>query len=199
MIGMFGRRDSKYVTFNKEIVDIIYKYKMTPLGIILDFNNEVKDEFNNIKPLLDLCDGFILQGGDDYHDIDIMITKYLYDINIPTFGICLGMQQMAVAFNGIMNDIDNHQSLDKYVHAVKIVESSKLYDILDKKEIMVNSRHKSYILKTALNISSKSNVIESIEDKTKLFFIGVQWHPESIYDENSEKLFNYFFNVVKKQ
>lgn len=198
MIGMFGRINGKYITFNREIVDIIYKYKMTPLGIILDFNNDVKDEFNKIKPLLDLCDGFILQGGDDYYDIDIMITKYLYDINVPTLGICLGMQQMAMAFNGIMNNIDNHQSLDKYVHSVKIVESSKLYDILDKKEIMVNSRHKSYISKTALNISSKSNVIESIEDKTKLFFIGIQWHPESIFDENSEKLFNYFFNVVKK-
>lgn len=40
---------------------------------------------------------------------------------------------------------------------------------------------------------SEDGIIEAIEDKTKRFFIGVQWHPESlINDEYSNKLFDYF-------
>ena len=46
---------------------------------------------------------------------------------------------------------------------------------------------------TSLNIGAKcENVIEEVEDIDKKFFIGVQWHPENLNDDNSDKLFNYF-------
>lgn len=197
MIGLFGRLDNKYITFNKEIINVIYKYNFIPLGIILNFNNDPIKEFELIKPLIDKCDGFILQGGSDYYDIDILITKYLHKLNKPTLGICLGMQQMAMAFDGEMGKIKNHKSNSKYVHNIIINRKSKLYSILQKEYIMVNSRHKSYIIKTSLNTSSKNKIVESIEDETKNFFIGVQWHPESLNDINSQNLFNSFFFNIK--
>ena len=44
------------------------------------------------------------------------------------------------------------------------------------------------------------NVIEAIEDKNKKFFIGVQWHPESMYsyDILECNLFDYFIEVCRK-
>ena len=101
-IGIIGRKNNDKITFNKEIIAVIVKYGFIPLGIIVDFENDSDKEFIKIKPLIDLCSGIILQGGSDYYDIDIVITKYLYKNNIPTLGICLGMQTMAMAFNGIM-------------------------------------------------------------------------------------------------
>ena len=196
-IGIIGRKNKDKITFNQEVINVIYKYNSIPLGIIVDFDNEPNVEFNKIKKLLDMCDGFILQGGSDYFDIDILITKYLYNKNIPTLGICLGMQIMGMTFNGIMDDIDNHKNLDKYVHYVDINNNSKLYQIIKKNKILVNSRHKSYILKTNLDISATNEIIEAIEDKNKKFFIGIQWHPESLMDENSILLFNSFFNSIK--
>ncbi len=196
-IGIIGRKNEDKITFNQEIINVIYKYNFVPLGIIVNFNNDINKEFNKIKNLLDMCSGFILQGGSDYYDIDILITKYLYDKNIPTLGICLGMQTMGAAFNGIMDNIDNHKSLDKYVHYIDINNNSKLYQIIKKNKILVNSRHKSYILKTNLDIAATNEIIEAIEDKNKKFFIGVQWHPESLMDENSLLLFNSFFNSIK--
>lgn len=196
-IGIIGRKNKDKITFNQEVINVIYKYNSIPLGIIVDFDNEPNVEFNKIKKLLDMCDGFILQGGSDYFDIDILITKYLYNKNIPTLGICLGMQIMGITFNGIMDDIDNHKNLDKYVHYVDINNNSKLYQIIKKNKILVNSRHKSYILKTNLDISATNEIIEAIEDKNKKFFIGIQWHPESLMDENSILLFNSFFNSIK--
>ncbi len=195
-IGIIGRKNNK-ITFNEEVINVIHKYNYTPLGIIVDFENDSKQEFLKVKPLIDLCSGFILQGGTDYYDIDIIITKYLHQNNIPTLGICLGMQTMAMAFNGIMKDIANHQSNDLYVHKVNINKNSKLYSIIQKDKIMVNSRHKSYIYKTDLNVSAKINIIEAIEDFNKDFFIGVQWHPETLMDENSILLFNSFFSNIK--
>lgn len=196
-IGIIGRKNEDKITFNQEIINVIYKYNCVPIGIIVDFNNDSNKEFNKIKNLLDMCNGFILQGGSDYYDIDMLITKYLYDKNIPTLGICLGMQTMGMTFNGIMDDIDNHKSLDKYVHYIEINNNSKLYQIIKKNKILVNSRHKSYILKTELDVAATNKIIEAIEDKNKKFFIGVQWHPESLMDENSILLFNSFFNSIK--
>ena len=44
---------------------------------------------------------------------------------------------------------------------------------------------------------SEDKVLEAIEDSSKKFFIGVQWHPESLMeDENSKKLFDYFIKML---
>ena len=196
-IGIIGRKNENKITFNQEIINIIYKYNCIPLGIIVTFVEDANKEFKKIKNLIDMCDGFILQGGSDYYDIDIMITKYLYDKNIPTLGICLGMQTMGMAFNGIMNNISNHKSLNKYVHSINLINNSKLQQIIKKNKILVNSRHKSYILKTDLDIAATYGRIEAIEDKNKIFFIGVQWHPESLNDKNSKLLFDSFFSSIK--
>lgn len=196
-IGIIGRKNDNKITFNQEITNVIHKYNCIPIGIIVDFDNDQNIEFNKIKNIIDLCNGFILQGGSDYYDIDILITKYLYENNIPTLGICLGMQTMAMTFNGTMSEIKNHNSKNKYVHDIKINENSKLYNIIKKDKIFVNSRHNSYIVNTDLDVSATNNIIEAIEDKNKKFFIGVQWHPESIMDENSILLFNYFFLSIK--
>lgn len=196
-IGIIGRKNDNKITFNQEVINVINKYNCIPIGIIVDFDNDPNIEFNKIKNIIDLCDGFILQGGSNYYDIDILITKYLYENNIPTLGICLGMQTMAMTFNGTISEINNHNRKNKYVHYIKINENSKLYNIIKKDKIFVNSRHNSYIVNTDLDVSATNNIIEAIEDKNKKFFIGVQWHPESIMDENSILLFNYFFLSIK--
>ena len=196
-IGIIGRKNDNKITFNQEIINVIHKHNCIPIGIIVDFDNDPNIEFNKIKNIIDLCNGFILQGGSDYYDIDILITKYLYENNIPTLGICLGMQTMAMTFNGTISETKNHNSKNKYVHDIKINENSKLFNIIKKDKIFVNSRHNSYIVNTDLDVSTTNNIIEAIEDKNKKFFIGVQWHPESIMDENSILLFNSFFLSIK--
>ena len=193
-IGIIGRPNNNHINYNNEIINIIYKYKCLPLCISVDFD---KTKLKDIIKLLDICDGFILQGGNEIFNIDLKITKYLYDNDIPTLGICMGMQTMCLLFDGKLKKIDNHYSLNTYVHPICIRERTKLYDIIKKSKISVNSRHHEVIEKTNLDISSYYNCIESVEDRNKKCFIGVQWHPESIMDKNNIRLFNYFFSCIK--
>lgn len=165
--------------------------------ILIPFDFNVN--FNKVKGIIDICDGIILPGGDDIYPLELEVAKYLHKLNKPLLGICLGMQTMGVAFNGKLGHLNTlaHKSKDKYVHSVDINKDSLLYSIIGKENIMVNSRHKDYVESTGLTLGAVCNgIIEEVEDKNKRCFIGMQWHPEDLKDENSEKLFNFFINKL---
>ena len=48
-----------------------------------------------------------------------------------------------------------------------------------------------------ISATSEDNIPEAIEDKNKRFFIGVQWHPESLVDDvYSNRLFTAFIGSL---
>lgn len=68
---------------------------------------------------------------------------------------------------------------------------------------MVNSRHSRYSLNVGplkVTALSPDGIDEIVEDKKKTFYVGVQFHPESLYkkDENMKNLFLYFLNICAK-
>ena len=175
-----------------------------PIGIMpLNIN---LSEFNNeVFSLIDKCDGVIFQGGDSFNKYEIECMKYTYEHNIPTLGICLGMQMMGSIFGGELIEINEklHKQRDRqYVHDVFIKENSKLYSIFKSNKIKVNSRHKESVINPKLEITaiSTDGLIEALEDKSKKFFVGVQWHPESMtsYDILESRLFDYFISICRK-
>lgn len=173
-----------------------------PLGIIPTSDN-LNEMDNSILKIIDQCDGIILQGGDSSYKYDEEIIKYLYEKDIPVLGICLGMQVMGHFFDGKLVNCYNHlQTSKKYAHDVYIDKKSKLYEIIGKDKIKVNSRHKEMIINPSCDIVgiSEDGVIEAIEDKTKRFFLAVQWHPENMYsyDILEHKLFDYFISICRK-
>lgn len=187
-------RDSQTST-NREI-NIVYR------DIVLAIKNSGGipigvPSSNNINNYLSICNGFIFQGGDDIDKNNLDILKILKEKDIPVLGICLGMQEMFYEDNLI--DISNHKINN--LHEIKVYKNTLLYKILKKEKILVNSRHKSAINNTKYVVSSKSkdNIIESIEDSSKKFYLGLQWHPENMYkiDTNSKKIFDYFIKVCK--
>ena len=142
-------------------------------------------DYDDLKTILKICDGILAPGGDDVDNYDRYIFEYARKYDIPYLGICLGMQAMVPD----LEQVNNHYMTE---HKIDISKNSKLYEIYKCEEMLVNSRHK-YKIKdpNGLDITAYSNddVIEGIEDKTKKFLVGVQWHPE---DLNDLKLFEYF-------
>ena len=196
VIGIISRKsksekghDISYI-YN-DIVSAVIKSKGIPIGITSD----------NIDLYLDICDGFILQGGDDIMKEDLDMINKLYKLDIPLLGICLGMQEMGYAFDGEIIDVDNH--IDNKLHDIVINNDSILYKIFNCERTIVNSRHKSAIKNSSLFVSAKSGdgVTEAIEDKNKKFFVGVQWHPENMINSDilSRRLFDYFIEICMKK
>lgn len=201
IIGILVRPNLDRYTLNREICDVIISHNCIPLGIVptCDEGSMKKESLDDMIQSLSFCDGVILQGGKDFYDYDVKAVQYLHENNIPTLGICLGMQTMGCVFGGLLKPIedDTHYRLIDYVHTVAIHPGSKLYSILKKETIMVNSRHHQQLVHTNLHIvGNNSNIIEAIEDVSKKFFIGVEWHPESLNDENSHALFRAFFDSI---
>lgn len=176
-----------------DIVNAVMNNGGIPIGLPLN---------SNYKELINLCDGIIFQGGDAFEIYDMDALNYIYDIDKPVLGICLGMQLMGVLFGGKLIDINNHKKKLLYAHNVTISKNSKLYNIYKTNNIKVNSRHKSVIKNTNLKIVGISNdsYIEAVEEPSKRFFVGVQWHPESMinYDEKQNNLFKYFIKNCKR-
>lgn len=203
-----------------DVRSVIIKMGGVPIGIApttpisyvdkgyLDVRNMTKLEFLDMTSIIDLCGGVIFPGGDNVLDYDLKALEYCYQNKIPTLAICLGMQEMGTLFDGDVEllgntNIKHREKKTIYAHPVRIDKTSKLYEIVKKEVIQVNSFHKSYVVHPKLDVVALApdGTIEAIEDKKHPFFIGVQWHPESIYtyDMVSQKLFFNFFEHVKKR
>ena len=172
------------------VYDDIFKVIIKSGGIPLGIANDKLDMY------LDICQGYIIQGGDEFSMIDMNNIAVIKKLDLPLLGICLGMQEMAYSDKGTIKDIANHKDTE---HAIIIKNDSLLYKIIGKEKMLVNSRHKSAIMQTSLTVSAYApdHVIEAVEDEQCKFFLGVQWHPEGMYDTSidNQKIFDYFVKI----
>lgn len=197
-----------------------------PIGILpiqnIDYNKSepiktaylTNEEKENIISVIKLCDGILLAGGSKWFEYDEFIVNYAVKNNIPVLGVCLGMQTIVSALNcnkNIINDITklnntiiNHNQPNKnYVHNVRILPNTKLYNIIGKEKLMVNSRHSYHcekLNKLGPSAYSSDGLLEAVELPNKQFILGVQWHPEDLInsDNDSIKIFRTFIEACIK-
>jgi putative glutamine amidotransferase len=143
-------------------------------------------------------------------NFELLAAKIMLEQNKPVLGICGGEQLINVLYKGsliqhipdeIKNPIEHEQKnpRNEAGHSVTIQENTKLHSIISKQNIMVNSAHHQAIKVPGkgliVNAISNDGVIEGIEDPTKTFCIGVQWHPEFFIQDSDNKLLNAFINA----
>ncbi|MGY8976178.1 MAG: gamma-glutamyl-gamma-aminobutyrate hydrolase family protein [Alphaproteobacteria bacterium] len=143
-------------------------------------------------------------------NFELLAAEIMLKQNKPVLGICGGEQLINVLYKGsliqhipdeIKNPIEHEQKnpRNEAGHSVTIQENTKLYSIISKQNIMVNSAHHQAIKVPGkgliVNALSNDGVIEGIEDPTKSFCIGVQWHPEFFIQGSDNKLLKAFINA----
>jgi len=183
---------------------------LLPTEVTLNFNdNDIKDdtvlsdeEKNELYRQIDLCDGFILQGGLYSSKYEIEMAKRIIELDKPLIGICAGFNNIlrAIGTDVIEDKTRSHDIYDKdYRHEVSVIKNTKLYDLINEDKYNVNSIHTMIAPKEKVEgyakISSLSydGLVESFELENKKFVVGIKWHPElMLEDEFPNKLFKEF-------
>ena len=142
------------------------------------------------------------------------VTKAAIARDIPVFGICGGQQLLNVILGGtliqhIPDSIDNaleHEQPNprhEVGHAVRVVEGSRLHQIIGDGDIMVNSAHHQAVRGVPdgviVNATAPDGVIEGIELMGADFCIGVQWHPEFLITEADRALYRAFIEAARSR
>jgi putative glutamine amidotransferase len=151
-----------------------------------------------------------------YRDlIETEIIKGAAECNKPVFGICRGIQVINVALGGSLYQDIGAQANEKEVlkhsqkapkwyptHDIFIKRNSKVWQSFGKDCVRVNSFHHQAVknLAAGFQVTSRSadGIIESIEHKEHIFLVGVQWHPELMWqrDRSFLKLFELFVKAA---
>ena len=177
-------------------------------GLILSGGPDVHPRRYGEEPLAGLG-----EVDDALDHMELMAARLAIEKNLPLLGICRGIQVLNITLGGTLyqdipsqvpESICHTPKTDKAVntHAVRIQAGSRLHKLLHKREIWVNGKHHQALkdLATGLVVAAraKDGVVEAVEFPGKRFIVGVQWHPEGTWREDSysQKLFSAFVQAA---
>jgi putative glutamine amidotransferase len=147
-------------------------------------------------------------------DFELDVARMAASSKLPVLGICGGMQAINVAFGGsLIQDIASQADsplphrqkapATELSHAVDIAPKSLLRHILGQARIRVNSSHHQSVRRVAPSLvasaAAPDGIIEAIESPKHRFLLGVQWHPEFLYDRYAlhRKLFQALLKAAR--
>jgi putative glutamine amidotransferase len=177
-------------------------------GVILTGGPDINPELYGAAP-----DALTFTCTPERDQFELSLAKEAFSRDMPILGICRGMQMMNLALGGdLIQDIrqetgstiahnDPKRPRNVLAHEVNIELDSMLYKIIGQSQIAVNSFHHQAVGKqgqrTKITARSTDNVVEGIEILGLQFALGIQWHPESLW-EQSPQFFALFDAIVQK-
>ena len=150
--------------------------------------------------------------------VELTLTRWALADKKPLLGLCRGSQVINVAMGGsLYQDIEaeypeaiKHDyfptagySRDYLAHPVEVVRGSRLADILERRDVNVNSMHHQGIKLLAPGLVASAvapdGLIEGLESSNGHFMMGVQWHPEALvdHDQGMRQLFIRFVEAAR--
>jgi putative glutamine amidotransferase len=136
--------------------------------------------------------------------VELTLARWLVEKDVPFLAICRGIQVLNVALGGsLVQDIPSQvpnavpHSFDRkttprdyLAHPVKIDPSSQLARIMQVEVAQTNSWHHQAIGRVAeglqVTADAPDGVIEAVEVPGRRYAIGVQWHPEWMFEQWTE-------------
>jgi putative glutamine amidotransferase len=181
---------------------------------------------------LDRMDGLLLSGGGDIapatyggaddgacEDVDaeadaweLALIAEAHSRRLPTFGICRGMQLLAVAHGGALaqrvDDPDLHPGMGALPpaeslarrHLVELDPASAIARALGTSRLPVNTLHHQVVSDAGTLTAvghAPDGTIEALEAE-HWSALGVQWHPEKMGEPEQARLFELFVDRARR-
>ncbi len=139
--------------------------------------------------------------------LELELIAGAFERDIPILAICRGMQMFAVALGGTLNqDLPSqipglrHEVREHgrqfLTHEMSVAPDSRLARVLGRDTVTVNSFHHQSVATMPECLRTvgwaKDGVIEAAEAPDKRFAVGVQCHPEDLWQE-AEPAFGHLF------
>lgn len=147
--------------------------------------------------------------------MEVYIAQKAVSAGKPVFAICRGIQILNVALGGSLyqdihsqikgSDLLKHsQEAPSWypIHDVSVKKDSKLWSCYGKESLGVNSFHHQAVKAPGKGLVpvawSQDGIIEAVEHENHVFAVGVQWHPELMWQEDPDvlKLFEAFVHAA---
>jgi len=128
---------------------------------------------------------------------ELTICREVLRLGKPILGICRGIQLLNVALGGTLyqdlasevKDSIAHRQHQRSIyasHPVAIEEGSLLHKVTGTTALRVNSLHHQALKEPGdglrVSAAAPDGVIEAVEHERLPFCIGVQWHPERLWN-----------------
>lgn len=134
-------------------------------------------------------------------EIELGLARQALQMNLPILAICRGIQVMNVAGGGtlfqdiaaqVKGALQHRQQAPRWyaAHSVVVEGECQLRNVLnlDGETLMVNTYHHQSVCEPApgftITARAPDGVIEAIENPDHPFALGVQWHPEGMYEHH---------------
>jgi len=226
VIGITGtyNEETRRLSLNERYFEAVMRAGGLPVML-----PQTADE-NMILNMLDRIDGLLLSGGVDvlperYGEetlpacgticekrdaFELCITKLALERDMPIFGICRGIQVLAVAMGAtLFQDIESqlglpakqHKQQEPYddpVHTVRFKEGGLFERITETQLMPTNSMHHQSIKEAGERLRiegiTMDGIIEAVCSRENEAVFGVQFHPEFLahYSDFAARLFTYF-------
>ncbi|MFC4550542.1 MULTISPECIES: GMP synthase subunit A [Halorussus] len=154
------------------------------------------DIVDNTTPAEELdADGIVLSGGPDVDDIG-NCADYL-ELDVPVFGICLGMQAIAHVLDGEVGSGDYGGYADVTVEILDD-EDPLVGSLAPETRVWASHADEVKEVPSGFERTAESDIcgVEAMSDPDRDLY-GVQWHPEVAHTERGEEVFENFVEVCE--
>lgn len=148
--------------------------------------------------------------------MELLLLTLSMEMKKPLLGICRGVQLINIGLGGdVYQDIPSQFKEDFPIahtqpfgyeipsHTVSVTDGTLLSKITQSGTIRVNSMHHQAVRKVAPGLVASGfapgGLIETVEMPDYPFFLGVQWHPEYLWehDDAARRIFEYFVDAAR--
>ncbi|WP_067507611.1 gamma-glutamyl-gamma-aminobutyrate hydrolase family protein [Actinoplanes sp. TFC3] len=163
--------------------------------------------------ILRVLDGLVLSGGADLapdmygaqaepltvtrperDSAEILLARVALAQDLPVLGVCRGMQLLAVAAGGALHqhlpDVLRHEGHRPAPgvygkQEVSFIPGSRVAGLMGEDRSVHCYHHQGVADAGSLTVTGRTNdgLIEAVEDPEMTFVLGVQWHPEVVWDK----------------